>query len=143
LFEKRRFAQLLQQQIDRRQIIFLNGLRQVGNDPQYSAGIKLGRVSGEYQADLEIFHLGLQLVDSFFLLSFGEKVSKTANAFHVVDIGKGSVFDRIEKDYLAFNELDKTKQNIDLILFGFYSGMLAEEIVDDLPGGFPLLKTLL
>src|SRR3546814_1647780 len=82
-------------------------MSKVGNDPQHGSGIKLGRVGGQYQADLEVLHFILQLIDPFFLLGFCEQVTQTAYAFHIIDIGKSGIFDRIEKYDLSFDELDK------------------------------------
>src|SRR3546814_10568504 len=79
-------------------------MSKVGNDPQHGSGIKLGRVGGQYQADLEVLHFILQLIDPFFLLGFCEQVTQTAYAFHIIDIGKSGIFDRIEKYDLSFDE---------------------------------------
>src|SRR3546814_8348167 len=85
-------------------------MSKVGNDPQHGSGIKLGRVGGQYQADLEVLHFILQLIDPFFLLGFCEQVTQTAYAFHIIDIGQSGIFDRIEKYDLSFGSEEHTSE---------------------------------
>src|SRR3546814_19600781 len=102
-------------------------MSKVGNDPQHGSGIKLGWVGGQYQADLEVLHFILQLIDPVFLLGFYEQVTQTAYAFHIIDLGQRGIYDRTQRYDLSYDALTKTKKYVYLLLFCFLFFIMVEK----------------
>src|SRR5690606_27053620 len=108
--EKRGLPQLLQQQVNCVQVVLLDCVRQVGDDPQYSTGIKLRRMRRQHQPHPEILHLVLKLVHPVFLLRFHKQIPEAAHAVQVIYIRKRGVFNRVKQHDLTLDKLDETEK---------------------------------
>ena len=95
----------------------------------------------QYQTHFEIFQVLLQIVFKAFGIRFFFDVSHGTNPIHIVDDGKGSIFNGIKQHHLSFYVLYEFEQEGDAVFFFAIGFVFIEKSVYNFSGCFSFFKT--